>query len=268
MDSRTPSETDPPSAGWIAPLITNVLRVWQRWLSPFSFPFLNEPNGEENQKYTCRRDATVLALLILSAMAFVCYEPSQPTGMRATIAGYTIWRVADIFLMIISHGIFGGLFVPVPGVNSLFDATRAHLQRVLCLMLLNYLEAIFLFGVLYLAVGEGALAGSTTQSVGFHERAFFVSLSTMSTVGYGTFAPVSAAALAIAAIQSLTVLTFVSMLLGVVMSGLKGDVAQRASRAERRPSRRECQITWGSPLLCFAIISGITFWAMQRGGGS
>jgi hypothetical protein len=268
LDSKKQEVGDVPTTGCITPLVVNILQIWQRWLSPFSFPFLNEPNVDANQALTSRRDVTVIMLLLLAVAAFVFFDPSQPTVTQVLLIAFAIWRTTDVFLMVLSHGIFGGLFVPVPGVHWLFSASRAELQRVLCLMLLNYLEAIFLYAVLYLAVGENAFAGSTTTVVSTHERAFFVSLSTMTTVGYGTFAPVSSVALVIATIQSLTVIIFVGMLFGVVLSGLRGEAAEEASPTKSFPNARVRFLNWFTPVLIFAIIYGITFLAIRRAGAS
>lgn len=76
--------------------------------------------------------------------------------------------------------------------------------RFLALMAGLYMVANGLFAVLYLACGPQALAAPATDSITSRfEQAFFFSVHTLATIGYGNVAPASFAANVVVTIESL-----------------------------------------------------------------
>ena len=82
----------------------------------------------------------------------------------------------------------------------------------LCLLALVYVTVNSVFALCYLSLGPEALGGAATDTF---ERAFFFSVQTLSTVGYGHIVPLSLAANWVATVES-----FVGMLSMALVTGL------------------------------------------------
>ena len=89
---------------------------------------------------------------------------------------------------------------------------------------LGYVTAAYatmngLFAAAYLFCGEGALGGTAMRLMGGRFlRAFFFSVDTFATIGYGNVFPIGAAANTLVAIESLVGLLFVALLTGLVFA--------------------------------------------------
>ncbi len=97
----------------------------------------------------------------------------------------------------------------------------ASWQRLACLIVLLYLAANALFALAYLAIGgiENARPGSFAD-------AFFFSVQTMSTIGYGKMAPVGLAANLLVTLQVLSGFAFFALLTGLVFSKFSRPTAR------------------------------------------
>lgn len=82
-----------------------------------------------------------------------------------------------------------------------------------------YLVANGFFALLYLAAGPHALAGTADAPMGgAFLRAFFFSIETFATIGYGNIFPVSAAANSLVVVESLCGILAVALLTGLVFA--------------------------------------------------
>lgn len=91
--------------------------------------------------------------------------------------------------------------------------------RFLAIVALSYVVMNALFAVVFLLCGLGALAGtSPTLMGGAFGRAFFFSVDTFATIGYGNVYPVSVPANVVVSIESLVGLLFVALLTGLAFA--------------------------------------------------
>ncbi len=91
----------------------------------------------------------------------------------------------------------------------------------------SYIGANALFGVLYVACGAQALTGFDHQSLPMRfEQAFFFSVHTLATIGYGNIAPANLAANLIVTIESLIGLLGFAVVAGIVFSRFSRPLAQ------------------------------------------
>ena len=88
-----------------------------------------------------------------------------------------------------------------------------------------FLENV-LFALLYLACGSGALV-STAPGISQHPfwRAFFFSVETVSTIGYGNIVPVSLAANVLVAVEALTGLAGFALITGLLFARISRPTA-------------------------------------------
>lgn len=86
------------------------------------------------------------------------------------------------------------------------------------LVILVYLGLNAIFAGLYLLAGPGALGGPGETALGQFGRAFFFSVETLATIGYGTIYPVSTAANALMTAESMVALLVFALSSGIMFS--------------------------------------------------
>jgi len=82
-----------------------------------------------------------------------------------------------------------------------------------------------LFAVGFTALGPDALQGNSNTGIGFW-RAFFFSIQTFTTIGYGNVVPVGFAANALATVESLVSLLMVALLAGMIFARFSRPTAK------------------------------------------
>jgi inward rectifier potassium channel len=83
----------------------------------------------------------------------------------------------------------------------------------------SYVAMNALFATAYLLCGDDALGGSAAQQMGGRfPRAFFFSVDTFATIGYGNVSPIGMAANLLVSLESLVGLLFVALLTGLVFA--------------------------------------------------
>jgi inward rectifier potassium channel len=87
----------------------------------------------------------------------------------------------------------------------------------LLIVAVTYFVTNILFGLAYLACGPGALAGSSTE-MGAFARAFFFSIHTLATIGYGNVSPANFSANILVAVESLMGLLGVAVIAGIAFA--------------------------------------------------
>jgi len=114
---------------------------------------------------------------------------------------------------------------------STFSAYHALLTmpwwRFFGLVAVLYLIINALFGLAYLACGPGAL-GSDTAGMQNHTylRAFFFSVQTLSTIGYGQIVPIGTAANSIVTLEALTGLIGIAIVTGLLFARFSRPTAK------------------------------------------
>jgi inward rectifier potassium channel len=89
----------------------------------------------------------------------------------------------------------------------------------LCAVAVTYLLVNVIFAATYLACGPGALAGTGASSMGGpFAQAFFFSVETFATIGYGQIAPVGTAANVIVTIEALVGLMYQALATGLLFA--------------------------------------------------
>jgi len=91
----------------------------------------------------------------------------------------------------------------------------------------GYLATNAIFAAIYLLAGDGALAGTHAMtSAGRFSEAFFFSVHTLATIGYGTIAPVTLAANIIVTFETLIGLVGVAVVAGISFARFSRPVAR------------------------------------------
>jgi inward rectifier potassium channel len=99
--------------------------------------------------------------------------------------------------------------------------------RFLALTAATYLLANAVFAALYVLCGNGALSGVRAATAGArYPAAFFFSVHTFATIGYGSIAPLSLAANLLVTVESLVGLLGFAVATGVVFSRFSRPVAR------------------------------------------
>lgn len=89
-----------------------------------------------------------------------------------------------------------------------------------------YLAANAVFAVVYVSLGDGALAGvHANQIAGRFTEAFFFSVHTLATIGYGTIAPANLMANIVVTIETLIGLVGVAVMAGISFARFSRPVA-------------------------------------------
>lgn len=88
--------------------------------------------------------------------------------------------------------------------------------RFFSVVVATYLVVNAFFATIYVAAGEGALTGTHSETFGGHfAEAFFFSVHTLATIGYGTIAPSTLLANIIVTIETLIGLVGVAVMAGI-----------------------------------------------------
>ncbi|HPF38939.1 MAG TPA: ion channel [Phycisphaerae bacterium] len=239
---NTTSETD--DRGLIAGFLYNVtVRGWNEYLSPPSLPYFRGLNSHY------RRDLSVLAMAFFSIMAFVLW-PYLPI-CRWLMVAWVFYRLVDNSSALISQAFFDKVREP----RRLSDFGDQRIQRILVLILVSYVELLFIFAVVYLRIGESTHGSFNVSSLS-QVRAFLLSMSTMTTVGFGTVSPENAIAVGVTTYQAvLGVIVFV-VFVGTVL-GLKNGKAGKLMPDPELPKSRVI-----GPLLTFVTFLLVSwFWS-------
>lgn len=99
--------------------------------------------------------------------------------------------------------------------------------KFLSLMTLSFVLLNMAFALAYLACGAGALSGSTIEyDHGAFWQAFFFSVHTFATIGYGNISPVGMAANMIVVVESLTGLLATALITGLIFARFSRPTAR------------------------------------------
>jgi hypothetical protein len=142
---------------------------------------------QDNRAYDIIYSARlIISVLFFSYLAMRWDHHSGPAPrLDSFILSWSLWRVADNLINYVHGPLFG--FKNKPGRRESFSLSRA--QRRLMLTLIDYCEIVFTYSSIYWLIS--IYLGPQSYDKGFinPSSALQLSFSTITTVGYGTFAP-------------------------------------------------------------------------------
>ena len=156
------------------------------------------------------------AALIDSQPPVVAGEEPKDLGFGSVVGGANERRLIE------RDGSFTSRregFPPITYLNGYHAMLTMSWPKFLGLGLVAYMGMNALFGSLYLLCGDDALGGMSADSMGgrFH-RAFFFSIDTFATIGYGNVFPVGTAANWLVTTESIVGILTVALLTGIVFA--------------------------------------------------
>jgi inward rectifier potassium channel len=99
--------------------------------------------------------------------------------------------------------------------------------RFVTYLAVAYIFANAIFATLYTLCGPGALSGSEHMLLGYRfQQAFFFSVHTLGTIGYGNVAPVTLAANILVTLEALVGLVALAMIAGIIFARFSRPVAK------------------------------------------
>lgn len=153
--------------------------------------------------------ATLLAIMLFSGRVGWCFA--------IPIAAY---RLMDI----VSYRLY---FLLVKSEEKPWTADV--LRRSILIVVVNFYEVVTAFAILYLATGSIASSKTQTHPVSHSSSAFYFSLVTMTTLGYGDYLPINALGRGLVIAQLSTVLLFLIFLLPALVSVFSPGLTQRTN---------------------------------------
>lgn len=176
--------------------------------------------GVEPREYAAARDWVYVLFLLAAALAYLASESmnSWPRLLGFGVMVVASYRIVDLFVLAIRLAIFHG-HDKTPGVVPKRMLWKR--QRSIIVMALSYIEAIAWFAVLYIggwvANGGGWEGGGLAASQP-HLAAMLLSVSTQTTVGYGSPSPNMQWSVMLASVQAVYGVLLVAMTLGTLIS--------------------------------------------------
>ncbi|CAN5245062.1 ion channel [soil metagenome] len=156
------------------------------------------------------------ALLIDSTPVVSAAEEPKDLGFGSIVGGANERRLIE------HDGSFTARregFSPLSYLNGYHAMLTMTWPRFLGIVSLVYVGMNALFALLYLLCGPDGLAGTAIEQTGGHAlRAFFFSVETFATIGYGSIYPANAAANWVMTLESIVGLLSAALLTGLVFA--------------------------------------------------
>lgn len=164
--------------------------VWTNYFSLTSFPFFRPEAFNENRTKPSRglgrREAITLVALVFAIAFFWSIDSwDYAPWIQSLAAGVAVYRILDLCISLFRIGVAGSIRTSEETVEQLGPN---RIMRVLLLALSNYLELLFWFAIIYFVLDAGP-GNHFCPRVDGRSEVFFVSMTTMTTVGYGNIHP-------------------------------------------------------------------------------
>ncbi len=204
--------------GWLTSFAEQVLEVWVHycaiwsWVGPFHYI-----NKKKSKYYlvqnNIRHDFCWAIMFVLPIFVIAIILPTSGGQLVLLFFSVSLWRLFDLFLAALRGAVFG--YKNPPEKPEWMTTHRA--QRRLLLTFIYIMEVIFNYAIVFwiLQIYFGAAFDSMLRNPW---DAVQLSFSTISTVGYGTYAPNDTLTTILALIEFVTGLLFIA-----------GSIAQMAS---------------------------------------
>lgn len=233
------------SLSWLVKWLHGRTDNWVRRHSLVAVKWLRPHSKSTALSQQRNRDCFVLGTFCLSAIAVVSCAMIGASNIWLVrmLAAVGLYRSVDLFINIFHTGVFHNFRGDVP----LNEAPQWQLRRLLVGVLFNYLELVLWYSVIYYSVGINSPSEFNTPVSGIAE-ALHLSISTMTTVGYGSVAPVRLSSTLLAVLQVITSVLLLATVVSVLVSLL-------GSSETRQPRRHTVEDPgqWGSWL---PVVSG------------
>jgi hypothetical protein len=230
--------------------------AWVRRWSMVAIPPLRvgDATAARAKRIQQNRDIFVLTMLFSSAASVIIIRALGHRGVlfvERALPAFALYRCIDLLITLTRTGVF----LSFRGDVQLRDASRWLVQRILLGVLLNYIEIILWFTVIYRQV-------SLTSPCQFAERitrvsqAFNLSFSTMTTIGYGKYGPDGI----VSNFLPFTQVSASLILLALVVSSV---LALLTSSSEARPTTQRPKADdpgYRRPLFLFAVSFAVFYW--------
>jgi hypothetical protein len=229
-------------SGFLLPVVdvfgyiwSNFLTVWS-WTPIFHQP-LKKPAGQREvsiAQNNVLHDICWCVSLALATYFIFRLLPGRDVATDSWILiafSYSSWRSLDLAVVLMHGTLFG--YKNRPGTREVMTLQRA--QRRLLVSLIHFGELILFYAVIYWVLYQrfkcrfNGFAGTVTTPY----QALLVSFSTLTTIGYGTYAPDQTPSVLVAMLQSFTGLLLIGGFIAQMSSLLK------AVHAETEPKEAE-----------------------------
>jgi hypothetical protein len=196
--------------GWLVVVLYFLVHFWSRLVSPFGFGVLFTRRIHVESRAGLL-DLVHLVWAVMSVTAFFLLYSSP--SLYALILSLSGFRTLDLFVDFFRVAVFGNNYGrPWAGAMK-----PLRLQRTSILYVLLFVELVFWNACLIFVISKIDPC-LYEHAVEFPHQALHVSMSTATTIGYGTYAPVKTLAILAALFEALSALLLVSGLIGGVFS--------------------------------------------------
>jgi len=208
---------------------------WSRWASLNGWAVLYKRNETgrkttDGKHITTVRGRTVVqdaVHLIWTTLSILMFSQlsNLTTALNAFVLSVSSFRIFDLFVDFLMLAVFGNRYGR-PWTGSMLPQ---RLQRTLLIDILLLLELVFWNACWIFAVSR-IKEGLYERAISMPAEALHVSMSTATTIGYGTYAPVATASILAAFLEALSTLLLVTGVISGVfskVSSARGDIEKR-----------------------------------------
>jgi hypothetical protein len=234
-------------------LLDSGTSAWVTKYSLVSIPPLRPHLPDAARAQQRNRDLFVLAMVGASVVAIaICYTADvkieSPWYVHALCA-FALYRAGDVFVTLVRTGVFFSF----RGDVQINKEPVWRLQRVLLGVMMNYVELILWFSVVYLQLAATSACQFNTEIRRVHQ-ALNLSFTTMTTIGYGVYAPNSLLSTVIALWQAIAGVALLAIVVGVLIALLTRD------QAAVTPVSPLESPSWLRPMATFAVVYATLYW--------
>lgn len=247
------------SDGYLVYCLDRILWFWVDFLGIWAWAFLRPKEEIGEPVITCvkRRDVVIVGKTILAFVWMCLWDVDLSRFWKAVLLGLALFACVDLIMALLRAGIFGGVRTVVP----LASLPESRLSRVLIGLLLNYAELLALFALIH-AWLSWYDPDQFKPQIPSTAQAFYVSMTTMTTLGYGEYSAAKPLALGLTALQAgiglFIIAVVIGRIIGLVMVIKGAHERDKDSRMESRPTGRFiAPWLWVGPFV--VIIGFITF---------
>ena len=227
--------------------------AWVRRYSLVSIPFLRPRESVSTVNQQRNRDIFVVSMLGLSIAALVwCYPhelPSSRPPFLQAIAAFGLYRAIDLFITLVRTGVFFSF----RGDVRINQEPLWRVQRILVGVMFNYVELVSWFAVMYFQLASTSSCQFNTSIKEIHQT-LNLSFTTMTTIGYGVYAPNSLLSTILALWQAIIGVTLLTIVVGVVIARMMA--AEQGSGPATSPE----SASWITPLVTFVVMYAALYW--------
>lgn len=248
----TEKPADSPDArcghGFLLKLVDRITGSWVTHVSLVAIPPLRPKGAAWAAQHQRNRDIFISAMLMMSIGSVALFhflDPASFPKLLRIFATFALYRALDLWITIIRTGVFFSF----RGDIQINREPLWRVRRILLGVFFNYVEATMWYAIIYLHVALACSAEFKERITVMHQ-ALNLSFSSMTTVGYGIYAPNQMLA---------TVLTFGQVLTGIIlMATVVGTLAAILTSAAE-PSAytypdESRTLSWWIPILSFCLI--------------